>query len=119
MKLFWSLFFFLLFFFISLSLVAAQSVEDVDAQKIGNVWTQNCRSCHQTLENTSKLAKNRSDQYMFNFIYDGDDHHRFKVSLKPDDMSFLVRYLKIVYYLDVLERRAKQLPKFKKRNFDL
>ena len=56
---------------------------------------------------------------MFNFIYDGDDDHRFKVNLKPGDMSFLVRYLKIVYYLDVLEQRAKQLPKFQKRNFDL
>lgn len=100
------------FFFILPHCAHSQSPEDLQVDKVapGNIWTQNCKSCHTSKKDLDTLTTNITDDDVFKFIYEGDEKHVFKDKLSDEEIMFLVRFLRVWEKLHVLEKRFEHLP---------
>ena len=75
-----------------------------------NVWVAHCKSCHSSHRELSETTGIRTEQYIFNYVYEHLDENKRKFGdvLPLGEIQFVSRYILISAYLNKLEDQMRQ-----------
>jgi hypothetical protein len=76
-----------------------------------NVWVNECKTCHPVYQELAKKTGIKTEQYLFNFVYEhtNKEGKKFSQILSKSEIDFVSRFVLVAAYLYKLEtdmRRA-------------
>ena len=86
-----------------------------------NVWVAQCKSCHTSHEKLGAQVGLRTEQYIFNYVYEhkNAEGRKFGDVLPGDEIEFVSRFVLISAYLHKLESDMRKAGDHLKKNFQL
>jgi len=111
----------LLIVFLSGNMSEAQGQDFSTHRETKNVWVAHCASCHSSHQQLSQRTGIRTEQYLFNYIYEHKDENdrKFGDMLPGGEIQFVSRFILISAYLDLLEDQMKQVGDHLRKNIQL
>ena len=75
-----------------------------------NVWVNQCKTCHPVYQELAKKTGIRTEQYLFNFVYEhtNKEGEKFGSIISKQEINFVARFILVAAYLDKLERDMRQ-----------
>ena len=70
-----------------------------------NVWVNECKTCHTVYQDLAKDTGIRTEQYLFNFVYEhkNKEGKKFGEILSKSEIDFVSRFVLVAAYLHKLE----------------
>jgi hypothetical protein len=86
-----------------------------------NVWVAQCKSCHTSHEKLGAQVGLRTEQYIFNYVYEhkNAEGRKFGDVLPGDEIEFVSRFVLISAYLHKLESDMRKAGDHLQKNIKL
>ena len=98
-----------------------QAQDYSQVRRHSNVWVNECKSCHPSYSELAAQTGIRTEQYLFNFIYEhtNKDGKKFNRILSGEEIQFVARFVLIAAYLHKLETDMRKAGDHLQDNFRL
>ncbi len=99
----------------------AQAQDYSQVRANSNVWANECKTCHTVYQNLAKETGIRTEQYLFNFVYEhtNKEGKRFGEILSKSEISFVSKFVLIAAYLHKLETDMRKAGDHLQKNIRL
>jgi hypothetical protein len=94
-----------IFILIFLTTTVAQAQDYSKVRQNSNVWVNECKTCHTVYQDLAKQTGIRTEQYLFNFVYEhtNKEGKKFGEILSKSEIDFVSRFVLVAVYLHKLE----------------
>ncbi len=86
-----------------------------------NVWVAHCVSCHSSHQQLAQKTGIRTEQYLFNYVYEHKDENgrKFGNILPGGEIEFVSRFILVSAYLNKLESDLRKAGEHLQRSINL
>ena len=90
-----------IFILIILTTTVAQAQDYSQVRQNSNVWVNECKTCHTVYQDLAKQTGVRTEQYLFNFVYEhtNKEGKKFGEILSKSEIDFVSRFVLVAVYL--------------------
>jgi len=101
--------------------IAAQAQDYSQVRANSNVWANECKSCHTVYQDLVKETGIRTEQYLFNFVYEhtNKEGKKFGEILSKSEIDFVSRFVLVAAYLHKLETDMRKAGDHLQKNIKL